>query len=156
MSRIIETKRFDDEGIITLWREAFSDSREDIQFFLDSCEYKSVLCFYNDNDELCSMLFLVDACAGKERYKYIYAASTLQEYQNQGLMTKLLDFAKSNYSRLLLIPADEELADYYRKREFNKRIDIENISFYEIEDIEEYLFEGCNLSEPFALAYIGE
>lgn len=156
MSKIIETKRFDDEGIIRLWREAFGDSREDIEFFLDSCEYKSILCCYNDNEQLCSMLFLVDASVNGERYKYIYAACTLKEYQHLGLMTDLLDFAKSNYSRIILVPANSTLADYYIKRDFTNRIDIKDISFFEIEDIEEYLFEGCELSEPFALAYKGE
>lgn len=154
--KIIETKRFDDEGIIKLWREAFRDSREDIEFFLDSCEYKSILCCYNDNEQLCSMLFLVDAAVGDERYKYIYAACTLKEYQQLGLMTELLDFAKCNYPKILLIPADNQLAEYYRKRDFTNQIDINNISFFEIEDIEEYLFEGCALSEPYALAYIGD
>lgn len=154
MGRIVETKRFDDEGIITLWREAFDDSREDIEFFLDCCEYKSLVCYYNDNEQLCSMLFLVDASVNGERYKYIYAASTLKEYQQLGLMTKLLDFVKDNYSRVLLIPAESHLVDYYKKRNFTKQIDINNIRFFEIEDIEEYLFEGCELSEPFALAYI--
>lgn len=155
MSKIIETKKFDDECIILLWREAFGDTREDIEFFLDNCENKSVLCYYK-NDELLSMLFLVDCIVNGERYKYIYAACTKKSARKSGIMTELLDFAKECYSKILLIPADNELSEYYKKRGFTQKIETDSIRFYEIEDVVEYLFEGCELSKPYALAYIGD
>ncbi|MCM1285561.1 MAG: GNAT family N-acetyltransferase [Acetobacter sp.] len=155
MSKIIETKKFDDESIISLWREAFGDTREEIEFFLDNCENKSVLCYYKNN-ELLSMLFLVDCTVSNERYKYIYAACTRKRARKSGVMTELLDFAKECYSGILLIPADEKLSKYYKKRGFTHKIEIDFIRFYEIEDVIEYLFEGCELSRPYALAYIGD
>lgn len=155
MDKIIETKKFDDECIISLWREAFGDTREDIEFFLDSCENKSVLCYYKD-DELLSMLFLVDCTVSGERYKYIYAACTRNTARRSGVMTALLDFAKKCYARILLIPADTGLSEYYKKRSFTKKVETDVIKFYEIEEIIEYLFEGYELSEPYALAYIGD
>lgn len=156
MDKIIETKKFDDECIINLWREAFGDPREDIEFFLDSCENKSVLCSYDLKGNLASMLFLVDCTLQGERYKYIYAACTGRAFRRQGEMTRLLDFAKECYSKIILIPADSDLAEYYRKRGFDKKTEISNIHFFEIEEIEEYLIDGCELEKPFALAYTAE
>ena len=53
-------KYFDDENlIIPLWHEAFGNSDEDIVFFLKNCKHKKCLGYFED-DELCSMLFLVD------------------------------------------------------------------------------------------------
>lgn len=155
MANIIETKKFDDEAIISLWREAFGDTRDDIQFFLDCCEYKTVLLYYCD-EALAGMLFLVDAVVNGKKAKYIYAACTDKKYRRKGIMTELLDFAKSCYSDIILIPADEELVKYYRNRGFINKVDIDTIAFDECEDIIEYLFEGCGLNEPFALEYKGE
>lgn len=71
-------------------------------------------------------------------------------------MSMLLSYARDNYSRLVLIPADLSLVNYYLKRKFSHKISIDNILFNECSEIEEYLFAGCSLNEPFALIYKGE
>ncbi|MGN1202248.1 MAG: GNAT family N-acetyltransferase [Eubacterium sp.] len=153
MDKIVEITKYDDE-IIALWQEAFGDSREDVLFFLESCKNKSCLCFYNNR--LCSMLFLVDCKVNGVSFKYIYAACTGNACRKKGYMSKLLEYCQRNYGRAVLIPADENLADYYLKRKFNHKINVNDILFNECREIEEYLFEGCSLKEPFALAYEGE
>ena len=89
-------KYFDDENlIIRLWHEAFGDNDEDIVFFLKNCKHKKCLGFFED-DELCSMLFLVDCKVNGNNAKYIYAACTYQNKQKNGQMTNLLSFCKGN------------------------------------------------------------
>ena len=122
-------KYFDDENlIIRLWHEAFGDSDEDIVFFLKNCKHKKCLGFFED-DELCSMLFLVDCKVNGNNAKYIYAACTYQNKQKNGQMTNLLSFCKRKYDLLSLIPANDKLVTYYDKRGFKGRSEIKNIIF---------------------------
>lgn len=70
-------------------------------------------------------------------------------------MSRLLDYCKENYSFICLIPADLSLADYYAKRKIDLKISLDKLDFGENDKIKEYLFEGCELEEPFVLAYYG-
>ncbi|MDE5984799.1 MAG: GNAT family N-acetyltransferase [Eubacterium sp.] len=153
MVNIIETKEYNDEHI-ALWQQAFGDSRDDVLFFLENTEHLSCLCLYDNN--LCSMLFFVDCKVAENNYKYIYAACTDKSCRANGYMSMLLNYAKMHYNNLVLIPADASLVNYYFERNFDYKVDINNISFNECNEIEEYLFEGCSLENPFALAYIGD
>lgn len=118
------SKTDDIPGIITLWKEAFGDSDEDVRFFLDA-HYKPENTVVNDCDGIItSVLFLLD---GYMHIKgcdypsyYIYAACTLKEYRGRGQMAKLLDFAKKlsqNRKKyfISLKPAEESLFDYYSR-----------------------------------------
>ena len=154
MKNSIKILDFPNEAVIELWQEAFGDTNEDIEFFLKNCKHKSLLGFLLD-DKLAAMLFLVDCSIRGLDFKYIYAASTKKEFRSKGFMSALLDYCKTNYDYLALIPANIGLIDYYKKRGFEKSEGIENISFNEIKEIKEYLFEGCELDKPFALAYFG-
>lgn len=142
------------KAVMELWQEAFGDSSEDIAFFWKNCKHKSVLGFLLD-DKLAAMVFLVDCSIHSLDFKYIYAACTKKEFRSKGYMSALLDYCKKNYDYIALIPANAGLIDYYKKRGFEKNEDIENILFNEINEIKEYLFEGCELDKPFALAYLG-
>lgn len=153
MLNITETKKYNNE-IIELWQDAFGDSQEDVIFFLENA--KNISCLYLSDAKLCSMLFLVDCRVNHNDYKYIYAACTSKECRNNGYMSSLLAYAQEHYNKLVLIPADDSLVNYYSDRKFNHKIDIKDILFNECKEIKEYLFEGCTLNEPFALAYIGE
>lgn len=139
--------------IISLWQEAFGDTESDIQFFIDNLRNGECIALYDD--EIQSMLYLVDCTVNNERCKYIYAACTSKKHRSNGAMTKLLEWCRERYKAICLIPANEGLIDYYNKREFNKILDISDIQFDEIDEIKEYLFEGCELDKPFALLYKG-
>lgn len=149
MISIYETTRYS-PSVISLWQEAFGDSREDVLFFLNNCKNKSCLCAER-NGNLLSMLFLVDCEVNGEIYKYIYAACTGKDFRRIGCMSRLLEYCNSKYDNVLLIPADDKLADYYIKRGFTHKINVNNILFNEGREIKEYLFEGCSLEQPFAL-----
>lgn len=134
--------------IIKCWKEAFSDSDEDILFFVENVKNAKCLAYYN-SDNIASMLYLVKSNLGL----YIYAACTLKEYQKQGIMTKLLNYCKDNYENICLIPANNDLIGYYKNRDFTKEYDIKSLKFNESEEINEYLFEGCELEHPIVLAF---
>ena len=153
MDKIIEAASYDDE-IVSLWQKTFGDSREEVLFFLERAKNISCLSYYDDR--LCSMLFLVDCTVNSEPFKYIYAACTAMSARKKGYMSELLEYAQKKYINVLLIPADEDLVNYYSNRKFKHKIDISDILFNECDEIKEYLFEGCSLEKPFALAYKGD
>lgn len=142
------------EDIVLLWQEAFGDSREDIVFFADNLRHGKAIGLY-EGDDLLSMLYLIDCTVCGEPFKYIYAACTANRARRNGCMSTLLDYCLSAYSNVLLVPADNDLVLYYSKRNFTHKIDISNILFNESEEIKEYLFDGCALDKPFALANKG-
>lgn len=136
------------EEIINLWQEAFGDAREEILFFLENCKHKKCLGYF-ENDSLLSMLFLVKCSLGY----YIYAACTQKEARNTGAMSALLNDCKKKYDNLCLIPANESLISYYKKRGFLKEGSLSLLEFEETKEICAYLLEGCDLKKPFTLIY---
>lgn len=134
--------------IIKCWQEAFGDSKEDILFFINNVKDSKCLALYNE-EKIASMLYLVKCNLGY----YIYAACTLNRYRSCGYMTELLNFCKNKFDRLCLIPANEGLIEYYRKRGFENETEIDNLKFNQIKEIDEYLFDGCNLEQPIVLIY---
>lgn len=150
--KIIETADYNND-IVSLWCEAFGDTPDDVLFFLNNARNIKCVCLL-ENMMLRSMLFLVD-CKIKDKngkYKYIYAACTAALCRSKGYMSMLLQYCTDKYVNVLLIPADEKLAEYYKKRNFNHKVSVKDIVFNERHEITEYLFDGCALDEPYALA----
>ncbi|MBQ9532042.1 MAG: GNAT family N-acetyltransferase [Eubacterium sp.] len=136
--------------IISLWADVFGDSEEEILYFIKNLAHGKCLGYF-ENNKLVSMFFLVDCCINHKNYKYIYAACTYKEYEGRGFMTKLIEYAYKNDSSLCLIPANESLIKFYKKRGFNKSSEIDSLKFDELDDIKEYLFEGFELKDPIVM-----
>lgn len=144
-------------GIITLWKEAFGDTKEDICFFLDA-HFKPENTVVNDFDEkITSVLFLLDGFMHINDCDYpsyyLYAACTLKEYRGRGQMAELLDFAtKTAQNRkkyfICLKPAEESLFDYYSrfgyKTFFYKKTALFNCE--ELKENEKNISESSNIS----------
>lgn len=138
-----------------LWQQAFGDSQEDIDFFVNNCKNLKCIGVLNEYNDVVSMLFVIKCKVKNENFNYIYAACTNKSYRGSGLMTKLLDACKLKYKNLILIPANSDLVEFYTKREFTFKVELNQIIFDETEEIKEYLFDGCCLQHPFALYYKG-
>lgn len=136
------------DDIIKVWQDAFGDSKEDVLFFINNVKNAKCLAYY-DNDNIASMLYLIECNYGL----YIYAASTLKDYKKRGYMTKLLDYCKNEFNEICLIPATENLIKFYQDRGFNESYPANKLKFNQIDDINEYLFEGCELDKPIILVY---
>lgn len=118
------SKQEDREGLINLWQEAFGDSRESVEIFLDS-RYNAQNTFVCDeNNKITSMLFLLE---GKVKTNnatlnayYLYAAATLKEFRGKGIMGQMLEAAKElarsrGVDLICLKPAEESLYGYYSR-----------------------------------------
>jgi predicted acetyltransferase len=139
------------KDIIDIWKSVFGDSEDEIQFFIDNAKNAECLSCYLD-ENLVSMLYLVDCSIDNKNGKYIYAACTKKEYEGSGLMSELLDYSKKlGYNFLCLIPANDSLVDFYSKRGFDKDCSIESLTFNQSDEIKEYLLEGFTLTQPKVL-----
>lgn len=150
MIKIFETNYYN-EDIIKLWNNSFGDTREEILFFIHNCVNKSCLCF-EYNGRIASMLFLVDGHYNNKKCKYIYAACTDKDYRNNGFMCNLLDYSLRSFENVLIIPANADLAVYYKKHGFTYELDINKFHFDESKEICEYLFDGCETETPVLLS----
>lgn len=107
------------EQAVSLWQEAFGDSKDYIRFFHsthDSC-YCLML---TQGEELLSALYLIDGELGSHKGFYLFAAATFKRYRGKGYMARLLkkaeDFAKQkSKSFIALVPAEPSLFDYYSR-----------------------------------------
>lgn len=137
--------------IVSLWKNVFGDTEEEILFFIENAKNADCLALYKEK-KIASMLFLVDCSINGKEGKYIYAACTKKEFEGRGLMTKLLDASKKfDYDFLCLIPASDSLVDFYNKRGFDMKAEIDALSFNQSDEIKEYLLEGFSLTEPQVL-----
>lgn len=141
----------DKNQIIALWQEAFGDTAEDIEFFIDNVQNAECINM-TENGRLLAMFYFVDCFIGSRKGKYIYAACTDKQFRKKGLMTELIDsVSKSDYNFICLLPANEKLIDYYKKRGFTYEYPVSDLRFEQTEAINEYLFDGCELQKPIVL-----
>lgn len=144
------TQNIDDISLV--WGEAFGDSFEDIKYFDDNIQNAKCLAYY-DNESICSLLYLVDCSLGEKNAKYVYAVCTLKKYKSKGFATELLEYAKREYGSLCLIPANEVLIDFYKKRGFVYEYELNDIEFFESDELKnDYLLVGCELEKPIVLS----
>lgn len=140
------------DDIALVWGEAFGDSFEDIKYFCDNVKNAKCLAYY-DNESICSLLYLVDCTLNEKNQKYVYAVCTLKKCKSKGYATALIDYAKKEYGDICLIPANEPLIEFYKKRGIKYEYKIEEIEFFESDELKnDYLLVGCSLEKPVVLS----
>lgn len=131
--RLSETD--DIKGIVSLWREAFGDSEEEIMFFIDNKYVPENTVIAECDGEIASVLFLLEGEMSIKGSKYpsyyLYAACTLKKFRGRGIMANLLSEAEKiallrGYDFICLMPGEKSLFDFYSKHGyktvFNKKV----------------------------------
>lgn len=111
----------DADSVLSLWQRAFGDDREWVLAYLDR-NIQNVL-LYKENDTVCGMLSLLPVSYKNKKGYYVYGVATDENYRNKGISTALLDYAKSTVDSgfqdfLVLVPRNELLFEFYKKRGF--------------------------------------
>lgn len=151
--------------IAILWKEAFGDEEREVLKYLDKIlEYVLV---FEENDDVCGMLSMLPVTYKEQEGRYIYAVATRLDKRGKGISTALIDFAKNyiqenNETFLVLVPQNDGLFDFYKKRGFTpiscieKRIDYENFKICESGEVKTITAENYLMSrdeffkrEPF-------
>lgn len=117
----------DTSQLVSLWKTSFGEAQEAIVLFFDNL-FKASICFTAyDNKKIVASLYLLPCGISGVGYDldgyYLYAASTLPRYRNQGIMRNLINtatcFAKQNKKDFVsLLPAKDDLYDFYKTNGF--------------------------------------
>ena len=135
---MIRLSHFDDrEGIIALWQEAFGDSREAVEMFLNNRYLPQNTLVAEENGKIASMLFLLDgevkAYDKLLKAYYLYAAATLKEFRGKGIMAQMLREAEKlaqsgGVDLICLKPAEESLYRFYEKHGYKTVFSIKTVT----------------------------
>lgn len=111
---------FTKKEIRTLWKEAFGDSNDFIDSFID--KFYSLERMYTvwKRDKLISVLHILPFSMNGLKVGYIYGVATDMEERGKGHATRLIKKAitqakSNNLDAIALIPASESLRCYYEK-----------------------------------------
>lgn len=113
----------DSEQIKRLWNEAFGDSFDEIEKFLNL--YINNILLYVEDRFVKGMLSLLPLHRGSIQGSYIYAVATETKSRNRGICSKLIRYAvqyasENRSSFVLLVPAEKSLYKFYKKFGFTE------------------------------------
>lgn len=162
----------DYKNLKALWRTAFDDTEESLDFFFENTvSPKRVLAVFNDNKPV-SALYMLESeiIKDKKTYSayYIYAVCTHPDFRGKGLMKKLFEeLFKVAESRgieyLFLVPEEEYLFNIYHKlgfengfsyseKEFHKR-NFKNIKSIKTEKLTYSKYRKCIEENPANVSF---
>lgn len=111
--------------LLTLWQEAFGDTKEETMFYFDHRHQAKNMLVLEQGSAILGMLSMlpVDLLNRGKVYpaRYVFAVATKTLYRGQGVSTKLFDAAheqmkEEGAAASLLVPATPSLFEFYRKR----------------------------------------
>lgn len=126
---LIETKDKYIDSLIKLWNKVFGDDEDYIKLFFKDAYYDCECFAEIYDDEVVSAFYLLKCIIKLDgkiyNGRYLYAAATLPEYRNKGLMGKLISeardyFKTKNIDFVALVPANDGLYDYYGRFGFKE------------------------------------
>jgi GNAT superfamily N-acetyltransferase len=121
----------------TLWQEAFGDSDAAVDYYFANRHRDRDMLVSLDGNAVTAMLTMlpVTLLYGSEARKgrYVYAVATAEQYRGRGISTDLLQYAHrvmaaENTAASLLVPAEESLFDFYRKRGYQTAFFVEDVT----------------------------
>ena len=111
----------DREALIALWQEAFGDSREFVEAFLESGYAPERCRVAVSAGRIAGMLFWFRCTRGTDRFAYIYAVATASSARGKGVCTDLMEdthriLESQGYAGAILCPGEPSLFRFYEKR----------------------------------------
>lgn len=107
------------EQMISLWSNAFGDSKDSVNRYLDTLlDYFLV---YEEDSIVKGMLSVLPVTLNDKNGGYIYAVVTHPDFREKGICRALIDTVKANanYDFLVLVPQKESLFEFYKNMEFS-------------------------------------
>ncbi len=108
------------EAIKKLWKEAFRDSDEFIEQFMECYHTPDRALLIEKEEKLLSMLHILPFEMNGRSVGYMYGVATAYEERGKGHASKLIEQAieiarERGFHALVTIPADEKLLLYYER-----------------------------------------
>ncbi|MDD3368301.1 MAG: GNAT family N-acetyltransferase [Lachnospiraceae bacterium] len=126
----------DIDGLVSVWKQVFGDEEAYIRGFLQNISIsEQVLCYEDPLSEgVVAMLYLLPCDIVEQTNEirnqhagYLYALATLEEYRGAGIMGEMIRIAihdgeKKGMKTFFLIPAEENLFQYYDRFDFAEHL----------------------------------
>ncbi len=122
----------------SLWQDIFGDSREAVEDYFARRHHDGNMLVEAQGDDIAGMLSMLPlrlTSPGQSfPARYIYAVATDVKYRNQGISTRLLDYAHAymqsrGEAAAVLVPASPSLFDFYGKRGYQTAFLLDIIRF---------------------------
>ena len=118
----------DRRSVIDIWSQAFSDTEEFINNFLDFSGAKVYV--YRENGAVLGMFSVFDVEAHGEKGAYIYALAVEEKHRRKSIASKMLEFAdeilsSKGYAFSIVVPEPYTcLEAFYKKRGYETEIEL--------------------------------
>ena len=146
-----------------IWKLCFGDEDRYIDFYFDNRDWETETAVLLIDNQIVSMMAMIPVdIAGQSACKFnasmIYAVATHPDFQKQGLADRLMEYCNhyllaKQISLTMLVPADNDLFRYYRKRGYKEAFPVRQVELnnYDIEGMTDTLSSGCRLypAKPF-------
>lgn len=137
--------------LVSIWKEAFSDSEEYINKFLDlSCAKTYVYC---DDDLVVGTVSVFDVCLENKKGAYIYALAVDSKHRGRGVASSLLEFVQetlllNGYDFSLVVPSPYEcLESFYKNRGFVKELHLGVSEFHRSDKESAFTYQKATVHE---------
>lgn len=128
----------DRERLKKLWGDIFGDAPEMVEAYFAHRHRDENMLVEIQSDDIAGMLSMLPlrlASPGKSfPARYIYAVATDIRYRNQGVSTRLLDYAHlfmqgRGEAAAILVPASPSLFDFYGKRGYKTAFSLDTVRY---------------------------
>ena len=107
-------------GLKALWQQAFGDTDWFVDRFFEIAYAPDRCRYLEENGKILSALYWFDCCMDGEKWAYLYAVATDENYRGKGLCAALMaqthrHLAENGYAGAVLMPAKPHLWSYYKK-----------------------------------------
>lgn len=111
-------------ALIALWQEAFGDTAETVETFLNTGFSPDRCRLIRDGASAAAALYWLDCEYRNQKYAYLYAVATARSHRRQGLCRALLNdthtiLTERGYAGALLVPETDALARMYGAYGYN-------------------------------------
>ncbi len=116
----------DRRSVVDIWSQAFSDTEEYINHFLDFSGAKTYV--YRENDTVVGMFSVFNVEAHGKKGAYIYALAVEENYRRKSVATRMLEFADEiffdkGYAFSIVVPEPySKLEVFYKKQGYENEI----------------------------------
>ena len=119
--------------LLKLWKEVFGEYGGFWEMFLDTAFQPDHCRCVTENAQVAAGLYWFDCSCREDKIAYIYAVVTDPAHRGKGLCRMLLEdthrlLVQRGYDSAMLVPADEDLREMYRKMGYENCTNISEIT----------------------------
>lgn len=115
------------DEIKALWKEAFGDTDEAVNYYFENMHSDENMVIYIENGEVAAMASMLPVSCKTYEGRYIYAVATAKKFRGRGFCKAVMScihsfMADNGEDFAILVPAEKSLFDFYGKMGYSEQI----------------------------------